>query len=206
MEVKKEDVMHKKIISIIAALLLMISTFVPFAKVSAQGLVEYAIILSAGVVAFNKNTESGEIVWVPGPNQANSRPSEDPPLAGVVFILTDSFNPTCTQTLQAQVETPPGLNVMTVEINGANKLVVNGKEVEEELDGCFGNADRVSIAVGEPVPPGSDPTALPAIPPHFKVLTVSVVDKVGGGTKATSSWIGPGANAFFHEATSDVNP
>ena len=196
--------MNKKILSIMAALLLMISTFVPFTKALGQGLVEYAIILV--LVAFNKNTEYLEAVWVPGPSQA--KPQSPIRREGDVLIHYDvrsPSDPTCTQPFQASVETTSGLNVMTVAINGANKLVVNGKEVEEELDGCFGNADRLLIEVGVPVPPGSDPTALPAIRPHVKFLTVTVVDKVGGGTKA-SSWIGPGANAFYHEMTNRVDP
>ena len=194
--------MHKKIISIIAGLLLMISTFVPFSKVLAQGLVEYAIILWAGVVAFNKNTESVELIYLPNPpSQAEPQnPNRTEGDVPIVFALqAGAGGGICSQIIQASVETIPGPNVMALAINGA-KLVVNGEEVGEELDGCFGNAGRVRIVVGEPAP-GSDPTTLPAIPPHLQFSTVTVVDKVGGGTKATSSWVGEGAHAFIEEVT-----
>ena len=144
-----------------AALLLMITTFVPFSKVLAQGLVEYAIILV--LVAFNKNTESAELVWIPDPSQA--KPQSPIRTEGDVLITFDvrgANGAACSQTFQSLVETKDGLNVMTIATSN-NHLVVNGELVDPELDhNCFDNEDRLLIAVGVTGPPGFDPTVLSA--------------------------------------------
>ena len=177
--------MNKKILSLMAALVLMLTTFVPVTKALAQGLVEYAIILV--LAAFNKNTESAELVWVPRPSQANPSPNEAHLVTGYDFIIdvASTVDPTCTQTFQASVETIPGPNVMTLEII-SNLLVVNGKEVdEEELNGCFG--DRLLIAVKKPVPPDFDLTALPAGFQKPEFVSANIVGK-DGTTHSSVSW------------------
>ena len=161
-----------------AALVLMATTFVPFSKVLAQGLVEYAIILV--VVPFNKNTESVELIYLPNP-PSQAKPQHLLPDDEFVFrffvtpIAETGGDPTCTQTIQVPVEITPGLNVMTVATSN-NHLAVNGQPVGDELDPtCFGDVDRLYIAVGRPGPPGSDPTVLPAGFQRPEFLVGSVV-------------------------------
>ena len=181
--------MNKKVLSIMAALLLMITTFVPYTKALAQGLVEYAIILV--VVAFNKTDEYVEIAWVPSPSQAT--PQNPNRTEGDVQITFDlqagAGGGICSQIIQTSVETTPGLNVMTVAINGTN-LVVNGEMVEELDSNCFDNAARLRIGVGRPLPP-IFADQVPEVPPEFRaglpnVLSYSVVNKSNGSTAATS--------------------
>jgi hypothetical protein len=191
---KRKDDMNKKILSLMVALSLMITTFLPFTKAYAQGLVEYAIILV--IVAFNKDTESVELNYLPNPpSQAEpQRPIFSSDITYTI-IVTNGGDPACSQTIQAPVETTPGLmNVMTLATNN-NHLVVNGQPVGEELDNCFDNADRVSIAVGVPGPRGFDPTVLPAVPlPQFYNVTIVDPNK---GTRAASSTIPTGPPLFF---------
>jgi hypothetical protein len=190
--------MNKKILSIMAALVLMATTFVPFSKALAQGLVEYAIILV--VVGFNKNTESGELIYyLPNPpHQAEPQSPLFSPVITLDFVIIKGGDPICTQTIQAPVETNPGRNVMTLAINDT-KLVVNGVEVDEELDSnCFGDADRLFIEVAVLGPPGSDPTVLPAgFQPEVVMANVVGAD---GATRAT------GRGLFRHPSAAYLNP
>jgi len=179
-------------------------TTVPAVKVEAQSLVEMAISLTVFVLGPG---ESGQFLWT-DTSQANSGP---PPTGGFpsryyTIALTPTDDTNCSQTVQVQVKTHPGLNLLTVARNGAS-LRINGEETILSEPCLFANDIRIAYQIGVS-PPGlqdSDPSnesGLALQPPTARATRFTIVGP-GGDTRAAStgkSWVGIGSNVFFSEA------
>lgn len=181
--------MERTIVSLMTALLLM-STFVPFSKALAQGLVEDALVLL--VVGVGPD-EKAEIHWFPGVDRGASQGTVDGDrLFKHDFTFTvsasNASDPTCTQTFKASVEPHVGLNILGITKDGGD-LIINGGFVEA-FDACLVGADRIVYQVGIPVPPGliqqedPDPQALALQSNHVQISSYSIVGP-DGGTRAT---------------------
>lgn len=144
--------MKRKILSLMVALLLMITTFVPFSKAIAQGLVEYAIIL---VVVGVGEDETAEIYWRPTPSPPGHTQADRVFFNYNYFFNVTSAGPTaspsdeaCTEAVQTTVNGRSGLNVLTLEMGeGNDSLLVNGEEVPL-TESCLEEAKRIVFEVG----------------------------------------------------------
>ena len=190
--------MRWKLFTLLAVLALMVSTASPV-KVKAQGLVEYALILV--LVAIGPG-QGAEFQWLPDSSQG--KPQSPGPRTGetVVFtyVVTNTGDTTCTQTISSPVVAKAGLNSILVTRN-AEFLLIDGAEVER-LKKCLLEQNRVSIAVGRLVPPNMvgqsalDTNTVPPGFPNLRVLRASIVDS-NDATVAASSTVPSGKPIFF---------
>jgi hypothetical protein len=172
---------------VIPALMLVLITSVAPIKVVAQGLVEYALILVDLVVGPG---EVIEFLWLPGPSQENPRVPQIAPGSDVtfIFVVTNTGDATCTQTISSPVVANTGPNILMVSRN-ADFLLINGEKVEQFND-CLRDSIRTAIAIGRPFPRdlfeqmGSDPNA---IRPQLQNMTVlgSIISSSSGATVAS---------------------
>ena len=179
--------MRWKIFTLIASLVLMVTTSAPPSKVEAQGLVEYALILVLVAIGPEERLE----LYLPSSN-VPLPPTLDPQL---VISIQASGVPICpSQTVQFTVPTTPGpIKILNVYRDG-DHLMINGEEVEE-LSDCNKDAQRVVLTLSEPIPPSmadriaADPTTVPAGFPHLQELGYSIYDSQTGVTRA-EQWLG----------------
>ena len=173
-----------KILALVVALILMVLT-VPPVTVKAQGLVEYALILV--VVGIGKG-ETAEVYL-----GQKSQPAETHGNIKVAFIYNvqrvDSHDPSrngkCQETVQAPLETSPGLNILNMRLGPGNEsLLVNGQPIPFPAGTCLQDAERVAIQIGRKVPPymaeriAADPRAAHGLRLH-EVWGYSNVDANG---------------------------
>ena len=157
--------MHRKLFTLITALLLVLTTSVAPMKVAAKGNVEY-IILMVGIGP-NEALESYYLVREVPPDNANYPGG----VQGTVQPFTISVsnagpsvahgNGTCLDTVQAPVALIAGLNVLTVT-RASNVLSINGEKVD--LDNCFDNEDVKRVVLTLRVSPFKDGQG-PVVPP-----------------------------------------
>jgi hypothetical protein len=179
----------KQFIIIPALMLVLITSVAPINKVVAQGLVEYALIL---VLVSVGPGEVAEIHWLPEPSQGNPQVPRIAPRERVVFtyVVTNTGDGTCTQTISSPVVANAGLNTLVVSRN-EDSLLINREEVEQ-LKECLRDPNRNAIAVGRPFPPGlskqmdSDPNAVVFKLKDVRIVSYNIVNS--SGATVASGW------------------
>jgi hypothetical protein len=118
------------------------------------------------------------------------------------FPLPTPGEEACTETVQTTVKGGPGINVLTLEMGeGNDSLLVNGEKVPL-TETCFGDSQRVALAIGQDFPPdmaqriAADPTAAQGVGLP-EVWGYSIVGTKNQETRAASSTIPRGRPLFF---------
>lgn len=182
--------MRLKIFTLIAGLILMVTTSAPPNKVEAQIAVQHVLsLVEPQAIGPEERLElylpSSRL---PAPLPANLHPE-------LVISIQAGGAPVCpSQTVQFTVPPTPGLiNILNVYRDG-DHLMVNGEEVEK-LSYCNKKAQRVVLTVGELGPPPSNDGQGPAVPPtdrlglvnHGRMLGYSIVNLSTHETVASAS-------------------
>ena len=186
--------MRLKIFTLIAGLILMVTTSAPPSKVEAQGLVEYALILVVVGIGPDERLELYLPSTDPSRLPAPLPPTLDPQL---VVSIQAGGGPVCSsQTVQFTVPPTPALiNILNV-YRGEGFLMINGEKVGDPLSVCNRDAKRVVLTLRAPIKDGQGPVVSPAKPRlglanHPRMLGYSIVDS-NRATVAT----GGGINVF----------
>ena len=186
--------MYSKTGTLLAVLLLVLTTSVVPLKAVAQGLVEYALIL---IVVGVGQDEVAQIHWEPGPSRAKPQGSRIPPGTTQTFTIVvtnsgPSIAEACSpQTVSASVAVTSGVNTLNVSTVGQD-LLINGEYVDV-LDLCIADAKRKLYQVGVPFPRGlsnqgdADPTALKIKLQNVMVKSWSVSGDADGATRAAGT-------------------
>ena len=189
--------MRWKLLTLITALMLVLTTSMTPMKVAAQGLVEYMVLMVAAGIG---NNETLEIYW--SPKSRSGAPLPLPPTAKSIIIVTiqpgasQPDGTVCQQeTVRVPVKDTAGLKILNVSRSGLVITIGDGVDIiETTLDRCYDQA-RIVVQVGGLAPSAiaqqlaSDPSAVPAESQGISLNEVwgySFVHSLTGQTRAAS--------------------
>ena len=206
--------MHWKLFSLIAALMLMVATSAPPNTVEAQEFlaptdnIRRALVVGVGTtqtlnlyINVHSTGLPADRIFQPFITVQNAARS----------ALSDDS--TCTQTIQAEVNLSPGLNVLALGIaseeEGKNKkLLVNGDAQEPPLGDCFNETNRVVYLIKGEVTSlePNYPTSAATIPlQRIGGLMIYDITDPSGATAATGGLDLPQKFLIFEDRNGDIS-
>jgi len=193
--------MRRKLFTLMAALMLVLTTSVAPMKVAAQGPVEYLTLI---VVGLGENEMAEIYYWRLRDLLQGQSQGSDAIKVGFLYNATRVFPPgsssdgPCTETVQSTVEAYPGFNSLNIQMGPGNEsLLING-EVVPLSESCLIDADRVAIRAGVPFPPSmvgrlaADPNTVPTGFSKLDIVGFSIVDSNYATVASASLGVQPG--------------
>lgn len=139
--------MRRKLFTLITASMLVLITSVAPLKVSAQGLVEYALVLVLAMVGVGSD-EAVEfyVVKEAPPENAMANGNRGTGVFTIIVTVSDDHNQAdCQQLIRAPVDLTAELTTVNLAKKGA-ELMINGETVPLE-GACLINANRVVLTL-----------------------------------------------------------